>query len=162
MPITPRPRPTSPTTSSASTTANASIQSWAICRPASTNGKWQHANLSSCPKLLDHSRSIWSICSVHLTHRLCLEHVTGLSQQAVVQDVVAKIVCDNLQALTALTAHHRADLRAVDHINQYPHSPETIAAGTSVRKEGRQAITKPALAHRKADLSSSRIPVEAT
>jgi hypothetical protein len=24
-------------------------------RPPSTNGKWQHANLSLCPKLLDHS-----------------------------------------------------------------------------------------------------------
>lgn len=58
-----------------------------------------------------------------LKHRLCLEHVTGLSQQAVVQDVAAKIVCDNLQALTALTAHHRADLRAVDRINHaYTHT----------------------------------------
>ncbi|WP_229458521.1 hypothetical protein [Massilia glaciei] len=38
-----------------------------------------------------------------LKHRLKLEHVTGLSQQAVVQDVVAKIVCDNLQALVAIT-----------------------------------------------------------
>ena len=28
-----------------------------------------------------------------------------MSQQAVAQDVAAKIVCDNLQALTALTAH---------------------------------------------------------
>ncbi|WP_426078991.1 hypothetical protein, partial [Janthinobacterium sp. PSPC3-1] len=24
------------------------------CRPPSTNGKWQHVNLSLCPKLLDH------------------------------------------------------------------------------------------------------------
>lgn len=37
-----------------------------------------------------------------LKHRLNLEHVTGLSQQAVEQDVAAKIVCDNLQTLTAL------------------------------------------------------------
>jgi hypothetical protein len=32
-----------------------SIQHWAICRPPSMNGKWQHANLSLCPRLLDHS-----------------------------------------------------------------------------------------------------------
>jgi hypothetical protein len=40
-----------------------------------------------------------------LKHRHNLEHVTGLTQQAVAQDVAAKIVCDNLQALVALTAH---------------------------------------------------------
>lgn len=40
-----------------------------------------------------------------LKHRLNLEHVSGLSQQAVAQDVAAKIVCDNLQTLVALTAH---------------------------------------------------------
>ena len=58
-----------------------------------------------------------------LKHRLSLEHVTGLTQQAVVQDVAAKIVCDNLQALTALTAHDSADLRAVDRINHaYTHT----------------------------------------
>ena len=37
-----------------------------------------------------------------LKHRLNLEHVTGLTQQAVVQDVAAQIVCNNLQALVAL------------------------------------------------------------
>ena len=42
------------TTSSASITASASIQFWAICRPLSTNRKWQNVNLSLCPKLLDH------------------------------------------------------------------------------------------------------------
>jgi hypothetical protein len=35
----------------------------------------------------------------------------------VVQDVAAKIMSDNLQALAALTAHDQADLRAVDRIN---------------------------------------------
>lgn len=48
---------------------------------------------------------------------LKLEHVSGLSQQAVVQDVAAKIMCGNLQALVALAAHHQADLRALDRIN---------------------------------------------
>jgi Transposase DDE domain len=33
-----------------------------------------------------------------LKHRLNLEHVTGLSQQAVMHDLAAKVLCDNLQA----------------------------------------------------------------
>jgi hypothetical protein len=41
--------------SSDSTTASESIQPWAICRPPSTNGKWQKPTLSRCTKLLDHS-----------------------------------------------------------------------------------------------------------
>lgn len=52
-----------------------------------------------------------------LKHRLNLEHVSGLSQQAVVQDVAAKVLCDNLQALTALTAHDNARLPASTRIN---------------------------------------------
>ena len=58
-----------------------------------------------------------------LKHRLNLEHVTGLSQQAVEQDVAAKIVCDNLQTLTALTAHHSADMPEIERINHaYAHT----------------------------------------
>jgi hypothetical protein len=58
-----------------------------------------------------------------LKHRLNLEHVTGLTQQAVVQDVAAKIVCDNLQALVALTAHADADLPENKRINHaYAHT----------------------------------------
>ena len=58
-----------------------------------------------------------------LKGRLNLEHVSGLSQQAVVQDVDAKIMCDNLQTLAALTAHDQADLRTVDRINHaYAHT----------------------------------------
>ena len=52
-----------------------------------------------------------------LKHRLNLEHVSGLSQQAVVQDVAAKVLCDNLQALTALTARDEAQLPASTRIN---------------------------------------------
>lgn len=52
-----------------------------------------------------------------LKHRLSLEHVTGLSQQAVEQDVAAKILCDNLQALTAAAAHAEANLSASARIN---------------------------------------------
>lgn len=58
-----------------------------------------------------------------LKSRLHLEHVSGLSQQAVVHDVAAKIMCDNLQALVALATHHQADLRALDRINHsYAHT----------------------------------------
>ena len=58
-----------------------------------------------------------------LKHRLNLEHVTGLSQQAVVQDVAAKMLCDNLQALTSLVAHDNADLPESDHLNRaYVHT----------------------------------------
>ena len=52
-----------------------------------------------------------------LKHRLSLEHVTGLSQQMIEQDVGAKILCDNLQALTAAAAHVGANLNANARIN---------------------------------------------
>ena len=46
-----------------------------------------------------------------------------MSQQAVVQDVSAKVLCDNLQALTTLTAHHQAALPAHARINRaYAHT----------------------------------------
>lgn len=58
-----------------------------------------------------------------LKHRLNLEHVTGLSQQAVAQDVAAKIVCDNLQVLVALTARADADPLGSQRVNHaYAHS----------------------------------------
>ena len=58
-----------------------------------------------------------------LKHRLNLEHVSGLTQQAVAQDVAAKIVCDNLQALVALTAHADADLPDSQRVNHaYAHT----------------------------------------
>jgi hypothetical protein len=52
-----------------------------------------------------------------LKHRLNIEHVSGLSQQAVSQDVAAKVLCDNLQALTATTAHTGAGLPESIRIN---------------------------------------------
>lgn len=58
-----------------------------------------------------------------IKHRLNLEHVSGLSQQAVVQDVSAKILCDNLQALTTLAAHRGAELPENKRINRtYVHT----------------------------------------
>jgi hypothetical protein len=41
----------------------------------------------------------------HLKHRLNVKHVSGLPQRAVAQDLAARVLCDNLQALTTLTAH---------------------------------------------------------
>lgn len=79
-----------------------------------------------------------------LKHRLNLEHVTGLSQQAVVQDVAAKIVCDNLQALTALVSHTDADLPDSERINHaYAHTalkpliPILLLGGKIGRKVGK-------------------------
>jgi hypothetical protein len=79
-----------------------------------------------------------------LKHRLNLEHVTGLTQRAVAQDVAAKIVCDNLQALIALTAHADADLPANKRINHaYAHTalkpvmPNLLRAGMVARKVGK-------------------------
>lgn len=43
-----------------------------------------------------------------LKHCLNLEHFTGLFQLAVLQDFAAKVVCDNLQALTGAAAHAQA------------------------------------------------------
>jgi hypothetical protein len=78
---------------------------------------------ASCFGDLYHQR--WRIEEAfkRLKHRLNLEHVSGLSQQAVVQDVAAKVVTDNLQALTTLTAHGDAELPASERINRaYVHT----------------------------------------
>ena len=78
---------------------------------------------ASCFGALYHQR--WGIEEAfkRLKHRLNLEHVSGLSQQAVVQDVSAKVLCDNLQALTTLAAHRHAELPANERINRtYVHS----------------------------------------
>ena len=53
-----------------------------------------------------------------LKHRLNLENVSGLSQLAVVQDVDAKVLCDNFQALTTLTAHADGELPLSTRINR--------------------------------------------
>jgi len=46
-----------------------------------------------------------------------------LSQQAVVQDFSAKVLCDNLQALTTLAARNDADLPDNERINRaYVHT----------------------------------------
>ena len=53
-----------------------------------------------------------------LEHRLNLEHVSGLSQQAAMQDFAAKIVCDNLQSLATDTALREAALPPTRRINR--------------------------------------------
>ena len=79
-----------------------------------------------------------------LKHRLNLEHVTGLTQQAVAQDVAAKIVCDNLQALVAITAHADAEVSESERINHaYAHTalkpllPILLLGGMVGRKAGK-------------------------
>lgn len=58
-----------------------------------------------------------------LKHRLSLEHVSGLSQLAVMQDLAAKVLCDNLQALATLTAHASHSLPLDRRINRaYVHT----------------------------------------
>lgn len=58
-----------------------------------------------------------------LKHRLNLEHVTGLSQLAVLQDFAAKVVCDNLLALTVAASHAQAGLPQTHRINRaYAHT----------------------------------------
>ena len=57
------------------------------------------------------SMPLVGVCrAIRAKHRLNSEHVTGLTQQAVVRDVAAKIVCDNLQVLVALTTNAEAGL----------------------------------------------------
>lgn len=58
-----------------------------------------------------------------LKHRLNLEHVSGLSQLAVLQDFAAKVLCDNLQALVSQTAQEAHGISADRHINRtYVHT----------------------------------------
>jgi hypothetical protein len=58
-----------------------------------------------------------------LKHRLNLEHVSGLSRQAVAQDFAAKILCDNLEALVASAARQTHPLPEGRRINRaYVHT----------------------------------------
>ncbi|WP_144021125.1 IS4 family transposase [Caballeronia sordidicola] len=78
---------------------------------------------ASCFGDLYHQR--WRIEEAfkRLKHRLNLEHVSGLSQRAVAQDLAARVLCDNLQALTTLTAHTCHELPPDRRINRaYVHS----------------------------------------
>lgn len=67
---------------------------------------------------LHHQR--WRIeeCFKRLKHRLNLEHVSGLSQQAAAQDFAAKIVCDNLQSLAVQAAQGALPLPPTRRINR--------------------------------------------
>lgn len=98
-----------------------------------------------------------------LKHRLNLEHVSGL---AVVQDVAAKIMCDNLQTLASLTAHEQAALREVGRINHtYAHTAlkplmPALLLGKKVAKRLREVLTliaKQTYLHRE-NLSKPRKP----
>ena len=59
----------------------------------------------------------------HLKHRLNLEHVSGLSQLAAIQDFAAKILCDKLQALISAESASIAKLPPQRRINHaYAHT----------------------------------------
>ncbi len=53
-----------------------------------------------------------------LKHRLNLEHVSGLSQQAALHDFAAKIVCDNLQSLATQAALRQTPLPSTRRVNR--------------------------------------------
>ncbi len=75
-----------------------------------------------------------------LKHRLCLEHVSGLSQRAVMQDFAARVLCDNLQALACLATQDKHPLPPARRINHaYAHTalkpilPVLLLAQTGLR-----------------------------
>jgi len=72
---------------------------------------------------LYHQRWRIEVAFERLKHRLNLEHVSGLSHQAVLQDFAAKILCDNLQALITLAARAEHPLAPDRRINRaYAHT----------------------------------------
>jgi hypothetical protein len=95
---------------------------------------------AACFSDLYHQRGGIEEAFKRLKHRLNLEHVSGLSQQAVVQDVAAKILCDNLQALrlqgrprgcrSASISSYQSRLR--------PHRTQATTASLATGKESRQ------------------------
>jgi len=82
-----------------------------------------------------------------LKHRLNLEHASGLSQLAVEQDVAAKVLCDNLQALATLEARGSGELQDRERINRaYVHTAlkpllPALLLGKKVTKLLRNVLT---------------------
>lgn len=92
-----------------------------------------------------------------LKHRLNLEHVSGLSQLAVMQDFAAKVLCDNLQALACLVATEKNPLPEGRRINHaYAHTvlkrvlPAIllVSKAISLLKEACSLIVKHTYCHR--------------
>jgi hypothetical protein len=82
---------------------------------------------------LYHQRWRIEVAFERLKHRLNLEHVSGLSHQAVLQDFAAKVLCDNLEALITRAArsehpiaHHRRINRAYAHTVLKPLLPAAL------------------------------------
>jgi len=72
---------------------------------------------------LYHQRWRIEVAFERLKHRLNLEHVSGLSHQAVLQDFAAKILCDNLEALITLAAQTEHPIAPERRINRaYAHT----------------------------------------
>ena len=88
-----------------------------------------------------------------LKHRLNLEHVSGLSQQAALHDFAAKIVCDNLQSLSTETALREASLAPTRRINRRgPLHFEATAASAAARRRHRHASARSTTLDRRPDL----------
>jgi hypothetical protein len=72
---------------------------------------------------LYHQRWRIEVAFERLKHRLNLEHVSGLSHQAVLQDFAAKILCDNLEALITLAAQSEHPIAPDRRVNRaYAHT----------------------------------------
>jgi hypothetical protein len=72
---------------------------------------------------LYHKRWRIEVAFERLKHRLNLEHVSGLSHQAVLQHFAAKILCDNLEALITRAAQSEHPIAQDRRINRaYAHS----------------------------------------
>ena len=70
------------------------------------------------PVIAGHKRRRIEEAFKRLRHRLNLEHVSGLSQQAALFDFAAKIVCDNLQSLATETALREVALPPTRRVNR--------------------------------------------
>ena len=101
-----------------------------------------------------------------LKHRLNLEHVSGLSQLAVLQDVAAKVLCDNLHTLIVLEAckqHQVPPARRINHAAAFsilkPVMPSLVLGGSiaSLLSDAMALMAKRTYSHR-AGQSNPRKP----
>ena len=90
--------------------------------------------------------------------RLSLEHVSGLSQQTVVQDVAAKVLCDNAASVDIeVRTHPRRSTPISSHQSRLcPYRPKVITASPAARNKSRQAAHFLASTDRQRNLPPSR------
>lgn len=100
-----------------------------------------------CLIAADASTVRFGLLASHVKLRLNIKHVSGLTEQAVVQDVAVELLTDNMQALAALTAQDQADLDVVNRINHAhahtvlkPLRPSLLMYGKKVKKLLNEAV----------------------